>query len=151
MGAIGEDGVQVMDDDVLRGCGVGPGEVARVERRERAELERRLERLRGARRPVSLAGRTVIIVDDGVATGSSMLAAIASVRARHPQRLVVAIGVAPRDTLTRLEAVADEVVCLYAPDEFYAVGAFFQDFSEVTDDMVVAALSRPARELTAPH
>jgi predicted phosphoribosyltransferase len=120
-------------------------------RAQQGILRARREQYTRAQPAIDPAGRIAIIVDDGVATGSSMLAAIASVRARHPQRLVVAIGVAPRDTLTRLEAVADEVVCLYAPDEFYAVGAFFQDFSEVTDDMVVAALSRPARELTAPH
>lgn len=93
------------------------------------------------------AGRVVIIVDDGIATGSSMLAAIRSVRARKPQKIVVAIGVAPPDSLAGIRQEVDELVCLHAPIGFAAVGQFFDDFSAVTDDMVVAALSRevPAR------
>lgn len=87
------------------------------------------------------AGRIVVIVDDGIATGSSMLAAIRSIRARKPRRLVVAIGVAPAQSLATVEEEADAVVCLYAPTDFDAVGQFFDDFSEVTDEMVVAALS----------
>jgi predicted phosphoribosyltransferase len=87
------------------------------------------------------ASRLVIIVDDGIATGSSMLSAVRFVRARKPSRIVVAIGVAPPDTLRRIAAEADDVVCLYAPASFYAVGAFFEDFSEVTDAMVVQALA----------
>jgi predicted phosphoribosyltransferase len=98
-----------------------------------------------AQKAIDPAGRIVVIVDDGIATGSSMLAAIRSVRARKPRKLVVAIGVAPAQSLASIEAEADEVVCLYAPADFYAVGQFFVDFSEVTDDMVVTALSRPAR------
>lgn len=86
------------------------------------------------------AGRTVIIVDDGVATGSSMLSASRSVRARGPRQIVVALGVAPRQTLARLADEADEVVCLQCPESSRAVGEFFEDFSEVTDDMVMAAL-----------
>jgi putative phosphoribosyl transferase len=91
------------------------------------------------------AGRVVVIVDDGIATGSSMLAAIRSVRARKPRKLVVAIGVAPARSIPAIEAEADEVVCLYAPADFYAVGEFFEDFSEVTDEMVVTALSHAVR------
>jgi predicted phosphoribosyltransferase len=98
-----------------------------------------------AQKALDPAGRIVVIVDDGIATGSSMLAAIRSVRARKPRKLVVAIGVAPPQSLASIEAEADEVVCLSAPAEFYAVGQFFEDFSEVTDDMVVTALSRAAR------
>ena len=89
------------------------------------------------------AGRIAIIVDDGVATGSSMLAAIRSVRARKPRKVVVAIGVAPAESLARIRAEADEIVCLETPGAFFAVGQFFEDFSEVTDEMVVAALMRP--------
>ena len=98
-----------------------------------------------AQKAIDPAGRVVVIVDDGIATGSSMLAAIRSVRARKPRKLVVAIGVAPAQSLAQIEAETDEVVCLYAPADFYAVGQFFENFSEVTDDMVVTALSRPAR------
>ena len=92
--------------------------------------------------PFDPAGRVVIIVDDGIATGSSMLAAIGSIRAKGPDKIIVAVAVAPPDTLARLRGEADEVVCLHAPASFYAVGQFFEDFSEVTDDMVVAALAR---------
>jgi predicted phosphoribosyltransferase len=98
------------------------------------------------RMPVSAAGRTAIVVDDGIATGSSMISALRSVRAQHPGKVVVAIGVAPTETLARLRHEADEVVCLHSTDAFFAVGQFFADFSEVTDDMVVAAL----RPLTRP-
>jgi putative phosphoribosyl transferase len=115
----------------------------------RAELRIQQELLRTRRTlytrasaPVDPAGRLVIIVDDGVATGSSMLAAIHSVRARRPLSIVVAVGVAPAGTVARLEAEADDVVCLHAPEEFSAVGQFYVDFSEVTDAMVVEELAR---------
>lgn len=89
------------------------------------------------------SGRIVIVVDDGIAIGSSMLAAIRSVRARKPRKIVVATGVAPAESLARIRAEADEIVCLETPGAFFAVGQFFEDFSEVTDEMVVAALMRP--------
>lgn len=95
-----------------------------------------------ARAAIDPAGRIVIIVDDGVATGSSMLAAIQSVRARKPRKVIVAIAVAPTSTLERLRAAADEVVCLFDTEHFQAVGRFFEDFSEVADDEVVGALKR---------
>ena len=104
-------------------------------------LRKRRELYTRAQAAIDPAGRVVIIVDDGIATGSSMLAAIASVRARTPGRLVVATGVTPPETLERLRSEADDVVCLYSPPDFYAVGQFFEDFSEVTGEMVVAALS----------
>jgi predicted phosphoribosyltransferase len=114
----------------------------------REEVSRQLEILRGRRAlytrahgPIDPAGRVVIIVDDGIATGSSMLAAIHSIRARHPAKIVVAIGVAPPTSLAAIEAEADDVVCLLAPEDFQAVGQFFDDFSEVTDAMVVEALT----------
>jgi putative phosphoribosyl transferase len=98
--------------------------------------------------PIDPAGRVVIIVDDGIATGSSMLAAIGSIKAKNPRKVVVAVAVAPPDTIARLRGEADEVVCLHAPASFYAVGQFFEDFSEVTDDMVAAALARDPRTVT---
>jgi putative phosphoribosyl transferase len=114
-------------------------------RAQRGVIRARRAMYTKAQKAIDPAGRIVVIVDDGIATGSSMLAAIRSVRARKPRKLVVAIGVAPRQSLASIEAEADEVVCLYSPADFYAVGQFFEDFSEVTDDMVVAALSRAAR------
>lgn len=123
-------------------------EYIREEIRTQKEILRaRREMYTRAQKAIDPAGRIVIIVDDGIATGSSMLAAVRAVRARKPRKLVVAIGVAPRESLERIRAEADEVVCLEAPAGFYAVGQFFADFSEVTDEMVVAALtaSVPAR------
>jgi predicted phosphoribosyltransferase len=114
----------------------------------RAQLDiirARREMYTRARQPVDPAGRTVVIVDDGIATGSSMLAAIRSVRVRKPKKLIVAIGVAPADTLERIRAEADEVICLLTPAVFYAVGQFFEDFSEVTDANVVTALTPSVR------
>jgi predicted phosphoribosyltransferase len=109
-------------------------------RTQRDILRKRRVLYSEAQPAIDPVGRVVILVDDGVATGASILAAIRSLRARKPQKIVVAIGVAPSDTLTRLRHEADEVVCLYSTDAFYAVGQFFEDFSEVTDDMVAAAL-----------
>lgn len=114
-------------------------------RAAREVLRSRRQRYTGVRAPIDPAGRIVILVDDGIATGSSMLAAIHAVRARRPAKIVVAVGVAPPETLARLRAEADEVVCLHAPDHFHAVGQFFADFSEVTDEMVMAALEPRAR------
>lgn len=113
-------------------------------------LRKRRASYTGGPAPIDPAGRVVIIVDDGIATGSSMRAAIQSVKARNPLKVVVAVGVAPPDTLARLRREADEVVCLQAPREFYAVGQFFDDFSEVTDDMVVAILARRPKPVGAP-
>lgn len=142
IGAVDEAGT------VLKGTyfDVVDEEYLRDEIRAQQEVIRaRREMYTRAKRVIDPAGRIVVIVDDGIATGSSMLAAIRSVRARTPQKLIVAIGVAPPQTLERIQAEADEVICLAAPADFYAVGQFFDDFSEVTDDMVVTALSRPAR------
>jgi predicted phosphoribosyltransferase len=111
-------------------------------RTQREVLRKRRELYTHAQAAIDPAGRTVIIVDDGIATGSSMLSAIRAIRARRPARIVVAIGVAPPESLARMQAEADEVVCLQSPEEFYAVGQFFEEFSEVTDSMVVAALER---------
>lgn len=142
IGAVDEAGT------VLKGSyyGLAGEEYLRGEIRTQLEVIRaRREMYTRARKPVDPAGRTVVIVDDGIATGSSMLSAIRSVRARKPKKLIVAIGVAPAEALARIRAEADEVICLAAPEEFYAVGQFFEDFSEVTDANVVTALTPPAR------
>lgn len=142
IGALDEAGT------VLKGryFDVADEEYLRDEVRAQQDVIRaRREMYTRAQKAIDPTGRIVVIVDDGIATGSSMLAAIRSVRARKPRKLIVAIGVAPAQSLGQIEAEADEVVCLYAPEDFYAVGQFFEDFSEVTDDMVVRALSRAAR------
>ncbi len=129
----------------------GPYYHAASERYVRDEVHTQLTTLRHRRAlytrtrpPIDVEGRVVIIVDDGVATGASMIAAVGLVRARQPRRIVVAVGVAPPDSLGRLREVADEVVCLQAPADFYAVGQYYDDFSEVTDEMVMAVLESRA-------
>jgi predicted phosphoribosyltransferase len=142
IGAVDEAG------SVLKGryFEVADEEYVREEVRAQQDIIRaRRQMYTRAQKAVDPAGRIVVIVDDGIATGSSMLAAIRSVRARKPRKLVVAIGVAPAQSLGAIRAEADEVICLQAPADFYAVGQFFDDFSEVTDEMVVTALSRAAR------
>jgi predicted phosphoribosyltransferase len=114
-------------------------------RTQREVIRARRELYTRAQNAIDPAGRIVVIVDDGIATGSSMLSAIRSIRARGPQKLVVAIAVAPAQSVAAIRAEADELVCLHIPEDFYAVGQCFEDFSEVTDDMVVTALTRPAR------
>jgi predicted phosphoribosyltransferase len=109
-------------------------------RTQREILRKRRELYTRAQQAIDPAGRLVIIVDDGVATGASMLSAIRSARARRARTIVVAIAVASPASLERIQAAADDVVCLYSPEDFYAVGQFFDDFSEVTDEMVVSAL-----------
>lgn len=140
IGAVDEAGA------VLKGAyfDVASDEYIREEIRTQQEILRNRRKLyTEAQKAVDPGGRVVILVDDGIATGSSMLSAIRSVRVRAPLKIVVAVGVAPTATLTRLRSEADEVVCLYSTDVFYAVGDFFHDFSEVTDDMVVEALRVP--------
>ncbi|MEU6235944.1 alpha/beta family hydrolase [Kitasatospora sp. NPDC047058] len=161
MGAIGEDGVRVLNDQVMRIAGITDEQLARVERQERAELERRARRYRGGRPPADLRGRDVVVVDDGIATGSTARAACLIVRARGAARVVLAVPVAPRDWTERLYGVADELVCVGTPSPFFAIGEFYSDFSQTGDDEVLRLLAEahgertrvPAevdRELTVP-
>lgn len=129
---------------ILRGdyFNVASEAYVREEVREQQEILRKRRQLyTQAHGRIDPAGRVAIIVDDGIATGSSMLSAIRSVRARKPTKVIVAIGVSPTSSLERIRAEADEVVCLHDTPDFYAVGQFFDDFSEVTDEMVVRALT----------
>jgi len=147
MGAIGEGDVRFVNDEVVREAGVSKDELAAVERRERAELERRARRYRHDRPPMALEGRTAVVVDDGIATGSTVRAACRVARARGATRVVVAAPVASPSSIAELADAADEVVCLEAPRWFYAVGAWYRDFSEVSDDEVVTLLDRAAAGL----
>lgn len=144
MGAIGEDGVRVINDDVVRDAQVTPEELADVEEGERAVLAARARRYRGEAPPIDLAGRTVVVVDDGVATGSTARAACRIVRARGAARTVLAVPVAPSDWTARLGDEADELVCLETPPDFFAIGQFYADFAQTDDEEVVAALARSA-------
>ncbi|MCX5209693.1 phosphoribosyltransferase family protein [Kitasatospora sp. NBC_00240] len=142
MGAIGEDGARVINDQVVRMAGVSPRQIAEVERSERAELERRAGRYRGGRAPADLNGRTVLVVDDGVATGSTARAACEIVRARGAALVVLAVPVAPKDWTVRLGDVADQLVCVATPSPFFAIGEFYEDFTQTEDAEVLRCLSR---------
>lgn len=142
MGAIGEDGVRVVNELVIESALVEPDDLAAVEQRERRELEARADRYRRGRPRVDLEGRLALIVDDGVATGSTARAAIAVARAHGAREVVLAIPVAPPRTCRDLAQEADEVVCLEQPEGFMAVGQFYDDFSQTGDDEVVACLDR---------
>ncbi len=145
MGAIGEDGVRVINSEVVRLAGVSAAELSEVEARERAELERRARRLRGERPRVPLAGRTALVVDDGIATGSTARAACRVARAQGAARIVLAVPVASPGWVERIGADADECVCLASPDPFIAIGQFYADFTQTTDDEVVACLREASR------
>lgn len=126
----------VRNEEVLRGANVAETEFDEVFRRERAELHRRESAYRPVDSRAPVTARTVIVVDDGVATGSTMFAALAAVRAREPTRLVVAVPVAAADSARALRNAADEVVCAWSPTPFYAVGQAYTDFAQVSDDEV---------------
>ncbi len=140
MGALGEDGVRVVDATLVERLGVSERALARVEARERAELERRARRYRGERTPIAITGRHVVIVDDGLATGATARAAILVARARGARRVVVAVPVAPPETVAALGDQADEVISLETPSAMVAVGAAYVDFSPTSDEEVVALL-----------
>lgn len=142
MGAIGEGGARVLNDRIA--VGVPPADLERTEAAERAELARRVERYRGDRPRVPLGGRTVVVVDDGLATGATAAAACQVVRSMGARRVVLAAPVAPLDVLTRFDGVADDVVLVERPAAFGAVGEFYADFRATTDDEVTACLTRSA-------
>ncbi|MGQ0824498.1 MAG: phosphoribosyltransferase family protein [Actinomycetota bacterium] len=144
MGALGEGGVRVLNEDVIAASGVSAAELAGVEARERAELARRGARFRGRRAPVPLAGRVALIVDDGLATGATARAACLVARAAGAARVVLAVPVAPRDSLAAARRAADDVVCVSTPEPFYGIGQWYHDFTQVTDDEVVDLLRRAA-------
>jgi putative phosphoribosyl transferase len=141
MGAVGEDGVRVLNEEVLREAAVTDTQLAEVEARERAEVEQRAARLRGGRPAAPLTGRTVIIVDDGLATGGTARAAIRLARARGAQRVVLAVPVAPPDTVAALSREADEVISVETPEPFFAIGGWYADFTPTSEQEVVELLA----------
>ena len=142
MGAVGEDGVRVLNADVLRQAGVTETQLAAVEARERAEVEERAVRLRRGRPAIPLQGRTVVIVDDGLATGGTARAAVQVARARGADRVILAVPVAPPETVAALRRDADDVVAVETPEPFFAIGGWYTDFSPTSDDEVVQLLAR---------
>jgi putative phosphoribosyl transferase len=150
MGAIASGGVRVVDRSVMESFGVTEAELAAVAAAEGRELERRERRYRRGRAASDVAGKTVILVDDGLATGATMAAAATAVRAQRPARLVVAVPVAARETCRDLRRLVDQTVCAMTPEPFLAVGLWYEDFSETTDDEVRGLLARAAAELPPP-
>lgn len=141
-GAIASGGTRVLNSEVVEALGIPPQTIDVIARREEFELERREREFRGDRPPLDVRGKTVILVDDGLATGSTMRAAVAALRAKEPARIVVAVPVAAAATCNRVRAEVDEMICLYAPDEFYAVGEWYSDFTQTSDEEVRELLQR---------
>ncbi len=142
MGAIASGGVRVINQAMLRSLRISPQQLDAVTRAEEAELRRQERVYRGDRPPPVVSGRTVILVDDGLATGATMQAAVAALRSAGPEEAVVAVPVAPPETCAELEAEADRVVCAVTPEPFYAVGVWYRDFSQTSDDEVRELLHR---------
>ena len=140
-GALVEGAEPVFNPDVLRMTGRTEADLARMVERKRAEIAARRSLYLAGRAPVPLAGRTAVVIDDGIATGASMRAALKGLAQREPARIVLAVPVAPRDALEALRALVDDIVCLEMPDFFYAVGAHYREFGQVSDDEVARAMA----------
>ena len=143
MGAIATGGVRVMNHAIVRELGIREEAIDAVAKSEAAELERREAAYRGSGAPLDVQDKTVILVDDGLATGATMLAAVRALRARRAGRIVVAVPVGPPETCAMLSEEADEVVCAAAPQPFLAVGNWYEDFAPTSDEEVRALLSSP--------
>ena len=142
MGAVGEGGVLVLDHHTIRRARVTDAQLVAAQERERAELQRRIDRFRPGRSPVALAGRTVVIVDDGLATGATAQAACQVARAQGAQHVVLAVPVAPLGWERRFPAVADDLVCVTCPRPFGSIGHSYHDFRQISDPEVLACLDR---------
>ena len=140
MGAIASGGLRVVNESIVREIGVSQEVVDHVTASEQKELERREYLYRGSRPAPRIEGQTVIVVDDGLATGFSMKAAVTALRQQHPARLIVAVPTAPVETCAELKRMADEIVCPLTPEPFYAVGGSYADFRQTTDEEVRALI-----------
>jgi len=142
MGAIASGEVRLINHEVVDALGIPAELIDQVARREKAELERRERLYRGSRPPASLTNKTVILTDDGLATGSTMRAAVAAIRRQEPAGIIVAVPVGAPSTCDEMRDVADDVVCLRTPEPFVAVGLWYRDFSETSDAEVRELLGR---------
>jgi predicted phosphoribosyltransferase len=149
MGALATGGVRVLNEDVVEGLRIPEEVIDEVAAEEQRELQRREAAYRGDRPPLDVRGRTVILVDDGLATGASMRAAVAALRQQRPAQIVIAVPVAAAETCAELRTEVDDLVCAHTPRPFYAVGLWYEDFSQTTDAEVHDLLERAAEE-TAP-
>jgi len=142
MGAVATGGVRVLNERVVGGLGIPDDVIDAVVAREEQELRRRERLYRGDRLPPDVRGRTVILVDDGLATGATMLAAVRALRQQQPARIVVAVPAGSPDTCAQLRSESDDVVCAITPEPFSAVGRWYEDFAQTSDDEVRALLAR---------
>jgi predicted phosphoribosyltransferase len=148
MGAIASGGIRVINQDVVHSLGIPPGLIEVVAQKEQRELARREQLYRGSKPPPRIGGRTVILVDDGLATGSTMRAAVAALRQQQPARLIVAVPIAEPSTCLELANEVDDVICAVTPEPFVGVGLWYEDFSQTTDEEVRELLRRAAEEWT---
>lgn len=147
MGAVGEGGALFINDEVLRMIQVSPEDFTKVRKREEDEVSTRALKFRGGRSPMPLKGRTALIVDDGIATGSTAQAACKVARAMGAEKIILAVPVGSREAISALKKDADEVVCLETPIDFIAVGQWYRDFSSVSDEEVVESLLSKPKEI----
>lgn len=145
MGAIASGGVRVLNDDVIQWYRIPDASIDAVAAREQRELERRELAYREGRRPAPIAGRIVVLVDDGLATGSTMRAAVKAVRHHNPAKIIVAVPVGSPDTCREFTEIADEILCAQTPEPFAAVGQWYRDFSQTSDEEVRQLLRDHAR------
>jgi len=141
-GAIATKGIRVLDAQIVEEAGISDLEIELIAAKERQELERRERAYRGSRPPLNLEGKTVILVDDGIATGASTRAAIIALRQLEPASIALAVPIAPAATCMRLRREVDDLICLDAPETFYAIGEFYENFSQVSDEEVTTLLQR---------
>lgn len=139
-GAIARGGVRVIDQEIVQGMGIASADVERVTRLEQSEVERRENAYRSGQLPINVSGKTVILVDDGIATGSSIRAAIAALRKMETAKIVLAVPVAPISVCRQLEFEVDDFVCAHTPKTFHAISEFYEDFSQVSDLEVIDLL-----------
>jgi putative phosphoribosyl transferase len=142
IGAVAEDGTYLLDNSLVEMLNVPKGYVASEVERQKAEIKRRLKTYRGDEPSVEIVGHNVILVDDGVATGATLRAALLSLQKRGVKTVTVAVPVGPQDTIRKMQKEADRVVCLATPDPFYAIGEFYADFDQTSDEEVIKLLER---------
>ena len=142
VGAVTEEGEVLRSEELIAELSVTNNYIAQEAAVQKQEAQRRLQTYRGDRAPLDLSGKTVLLVDDGVATGATMKAAIASAKAKGAKKIVVAVPVAPQETVAALKTLVDDVACLHAPESFAAIGQFYRNFEQVTDEEVVELLDQ---------
>lgn len=145
MGAIASNGIQILNDSVIQYMGIPESVLEAVTKREAEEIRRREQAYRGVRPAADIPGKTVIVVDDGLATGSTMKAAIAALRRQEPAKIIVAVPTASPETCEELKSEADEIVCAITPEPFYAVGFSYEDFEQTTDAEVRALIQSASK------